>query len=484
MVGCGDPEPVTPPNIILITIDTLRADHLSSYGYPRATSPNIDALAAEGRRFAHARVQWPKTGPSFASIMTATYPKDNGIVRHVGIPLSCRFRTLAESLKDLGYATHAVVANGALAREFGFDQGFDTYVESWKADDVPEGLDPDAAVAVNRLVDQTLAKIEGDGPVFLWVHYLDPHHPYTPPEDFRDRFVGDAHYDGSVRFEIADNANQEMVQVGRRKVLEGRDELDFYVARYDEEIASVDHEIGKLLGTLEAQGLLDNAVTVLTSDHGESLGEHYYYFDHGRFGFETCLHVPFVVRYPGHVEPAVDEAPVALIDLAPTLLAWAGAPLEDGRYMQGTSLVPRLTGQADDASAPASSDPAGSDPVGLPEGFVFSEAGYASDRRWQRIATDQRYKLVHAPAGREQMWIGGRGVPFALYDLENDPGETKSVADENPREVERMTRALRRYWNAPRFDVLVEPEGCDGEAVENGMDPETEEQLRALGYID
>ena len=484
VAGCDREAPASPrqPNIVLITIDTLRADHLSSYGYPRETSPNIDALAAEGRRFARAQVQWPKTGPSFASILTSTYPKDNGIVRHVGIPMSCRQHTLAESLKDLGYRTQAIVANGALAREFGFDQGFDRYVESWKAEDVPEGLDPDGAEAVNRLVKQALDQLEattGDGadesdqgPLFLWVHYLDPHHPYTPTEAFRDRFLNDEHYDPSERFEIAPNNDQEMVQVGRRKVLEGRDDLDFYVARYDEEIAYVDDAVGQLLAMLEGRGVLEHAVTVLTSDHGESLGEHYYYFDHGRFGFQTCLNVPFMVRYPGAVEPGVDEAPVGLIDLTPTLLEWAGAPLEDGRFMQGRSLVPRIAGVGTDHEA---------DPT---SGVVFSEAGYAERRRWQRVAMNSRFKLVHAPAGREQMFIGGRGVPFALFDLENDPGETENVADAFPEEVERLKRALRRHWNAPAFDVMTDPPGCDGDAPTSIMDPETEEQLRALGYID
>ncbi len=277
-----------------------------------------------------------------------------------------------------------------------------------------------------------------------------------------------------------------MVQIGRRKVLEGRDELDFYIARYDEEIASVDDAVGNLLRTLESEGLLEDAITVLTSDHGESLGEHYYYFDHGRFGFQTCLNVPFVVRYPGHVEPAVDEDPVGLIDLTPTLLQWAGEPLEDGRFMQGRSLVPRLTGVNDVDSTGDSGQPTTiPNAQDLPTDVVFSEAGYAAARRWQRIATSRRFKLIHAPAKPDQKWIGGRGNPFALFDLDNDPGETENVADAHPEEVQQLKRALRRYWNAPTFDVLSEPPGCEGDTTDEGvMDPETEEQLRALGYID
>ena len=121
-----------PPNILLVTVDTLRADHLSAWGYERATSPSIDRLASEGVRFDLAQTQWPKTGPSFTSIFTSTYPKDNGIVRQIGIPVPCSFTLLAEALQRAGYGTHAVVANGAVGREFYFDQGFETFLESWK----------------------------------------------------------------------------------------------------------------------------------------------------------------------------------------------------------------------------------------------------------------------------------------------------------------------------------------------------------------
>ena len=465
LLGCGAPPPAPPPHIVLITIDTLRADHLSSYGYVRATSPNLDALAAESVRFERASVQWPKTGPSFASMLSATYPNDNGIVRHVGIPLSCRMSMLAEQLAEHGYDNHAVVANGALASELGFDQGFTNYIETWKQPSPEDGSDPDGAEAVNRHVETLLGSIDPTRPTFLWVHYLDPHHPYAPPAAWRDRFVGDDHYDPTIKLDITGSPDQEMVKIGRRKILEGRDELAFYVARYDEEIAYVDAQVGELLAKLEGHGLMDHTVTVMTSDHGESLGEHHYHFDHGRFSFQTCLHVPFMIRYPGVLPVGVDAAPVALIDLTPTLLELAGVPLENGVYMQGESLVPRMTGAA---------PPSG-------EEVVFSEAGYADGRRWQRVASGQRFKLIHAPAKQEARWIGGPGVPFALYDLAKDPGETRNVADDHPEQLDQLTRALRRFWNAPAFDVAVDPETC-GETA-GAVDPETEEQLRALGYL-
>ena len=195
-LGCASPEPEVVEeraafpagsNILLITIDTLRADHLGSYGYPRDTSPVLDRLAAEGVRFDQPAVQWPKTGPSFASIFTATYSKDNEIVRKVGIPLPFEFRMLAEELQAQGYQTRAVVANGAVAKDFHFDQGFDTFIETWKLEEKEPGMDLNGAEAVTDLARSLASGLDPDKPYFLWVHYLDPHFPYTPPADYADR---------------------------------------------------------------------------------------------------------------------------------------------------------------------------------------------------------------------------------------------------------------------------------------------------------
>ncbi|HBL29596.1 MAG TPA: hypothetical protein DD490_22405, partial [Acidobacteria bacterium] len=150
-------------NILLITVDTLRADHLSSYGYVRPTSPVLDALAAEGVRFDQAQVQWPKTTPSFASIFTASYPKDNQIVRTAGQPVSCKFSMLAEELKRRGYATAAVVANAAVGSDFYFDQGFDEFIETWKLHESQAGADPNRAEAVTNLAIGQLDRLKASG---------------------------------------------------------------------------------------------------------------------------------------------------------------------------------------------------------------------------------------------------------------------------------------------------------------------------------
>jgi arylsulfatase A-like enzyme len=471
LAGCArEPENPYPAgsNILLLTVDTLRADHLSSYGYPRRTSPVLDRLASEGVRFEQPAVQWPKTGPSFASIFTSTYPKDNGIVRRVGMPLPHEFLMLAEMLQRHGYTTHAVVANGAVASDFNFNQGFDTYVETWKQElDGFEG-DPNGAEAVNLHVRRILDDMDDTKPFFLWVHYLDPHFPYVPPAEWADHFQDDEWFEPIRTIEIdQEKAKQQVTGIGHGQVLDGRDDLGFYIARYDAEIAYTDFQIGELFEDLHGQGLLDNTLTVFTSDHGESLGDHAYYFDHGRFSFQTCLRVPLVLHYPGVLPPRVDREPVELINLAPTILEAAGVELEEQSWMQGRSLTGRMLGWGPD----------GNEPV-----YARSEAGYATKGRWQKIARDERYKLIFAPFRGDQRWIGGAPeIEYALFDLHQDPGETENLVDERPEEFARLKDELYRWWRPNQFDVLVDPAGS---GAEGEMSEETSEQLKALGYLE
>ncbi len=459
-----------PPNILLVTVDTLRADHLSAWGYGRATSPNLDRLAGEGLRFDQAQSQWPKTGPSFASILTSTYPKDNGIVRQIGIPLPCTFTMLAEVLQRAGYSTHAVVANGAVGREFYFDQGFETFLESWKLPpdaslSDPDGADPNGAENVTRLALAAASRMDPQKPWFLWVHYLDPHAPYIPPTAFQDRFQNDHLFDGKIQVPVSNRRKQELAGIGKGQVIDGETRLAFYVARYDAEISYVDHEIGKLLAGLGEKKLLGDTLTAFTSDHGESLGEHGYYFNHGRFAFQTCLHVPLILHWPGRVKPGVDRAPVQLLHLAPTLLAAAGVELPQGRWAQGQSLWPRV------ANPPAPQ--AGAI-------LSFSEGGTASNRSWIRVARDQRFTLHFSPHKLEQSWIGGEGKPWSLFDLAADPGETKNVADLYPAEVERLQDAIGKWWRAPAFACNTDEGVCD---ESRAVDKETTELLKSLGYL-
>ena len=481
LTGCADEEPDFPPgsDILLVTVDTLRADHLSAYGYPRKTSPTLDRLAAEGVRFELPIVQWPKTGPSFASMLTSTYPKDNGIVRQIGIPVPEEMTLLAERLSEAGYATRAVVSNGALSREFGFHQGFEEYLESWRDPENPEATpivaapdtDPNGATRVtdlalhlaDRLTTERASQRESERrPFFLWVHYIDPHFPYSPPPEFADLFQNDEHWEGEPKIRVTDRPRQQMAGIGYRQVLDNRTDLAFYVARYDAEIVYTDREIARLLAGLEERGLADRRLTVMTSDHGESLGEHYFYFDHGRFGFQTCLRVPLIFHYPDVLDPQVVSEPTPLIDLSPTLLQVAGLLGQDETgWMSGRSLTTRLVGSRDGESK---------------REVIFAEAGTATDQRWQRIATDGRFKLLLARTHVDQQWLAGVGQDRVLYDLDADPGETADVSKQHPKDFRRLDSALRRW--------LRSPSGLERKATEGQeMDEETRRQLEALGYL-
>jgi arylsulfatase len=487
LAGCGHAGPraarapraaplPSPSNILLITVDTLRADHLSSYGYPRQTTPNLDRLAAAGVRFDQTAVQWPKTTPSFASMFTATYSKDNDIVRRVGIPVSCRFEMLAKVLARRGYSTRAVVSNGALGREFNFDQGFDTYVETWKVSSRTAASSIQAEVVTRfavGLLDGLAKDSRARRPWFLWVHYLDPHFPYVPPVQWRDRFQGDRFFDRTVKVPVSDRPKQQMGGIGREQVLDGHDDLAFYVARYDAAIAYADAQIGELLAEMRRRGLLDRTLTVFTSDHGESLGEHAYYFDHGRFGFQTCLRVPLIFHYPGVLAPRVDRQPVELLDLAPTLLEAAGANLPGGAWKQGHSLTPRLRGLA----------PAGPVAAATAGPLAFSEAGWETNNKWQKVVRDGRFKLLVAQTYHEQRWIAGEGIEFALYDLAADPLETHNVADRYPADRDRLKRALWAWDHAPKLDVETDPPTAACRPGQQQIDPQTRALLHSLGYL-
>jgi arylsulfatase A-like enzyme len=454
LAGCARSEPAVEAllarnSILLITVDTLRADRLSSYGYARQTSPTIDRLAAEGVRFDQAIVQWPKTGPSFASIFTGTYPRHHRLIPEVGMPVPSSYRMLAEVLQAQGYSTHAVVANAALATEFSFNQGFTSYVESWKHE--PTGANPDATGAshVTDLALATAGQLRPDEPFFLWVHYLDPHFPYSPPGAWSDLFQDDEWFDPSQRIPIdPDHPNRRTGGIGSRFVLDNRDDLAFYSARYDAEIVYTDAQIQILLQEMTELGLLRDTLTVLTSDHGEALGERLYYFDHGRFAYETALRVPLIFHFPGVLSPRVDRDPAEVLHLAPTLLQVAGVPLENDSWMQGHSLIPRLLGSSER-------------PTGSTLAYAQAEV--------QRVVRNRRFKLIRGPGGPR------------LFDLERDPGESVDVGEEYPEVKRRLRAALDRWEKAEHVDLAVDTNGQD-EPTE--IEAETEQQLRALGYIE
>src|SRR5882672_10267607 len=293
------------PNVVLITIDTLRADHLGSYGYQQIKTPNIDALAADGARFARAFTAVPVTLPSHTAMLTGTYPMLSGMHDFSGNKLSPQQPTLATVLKQSGYATGAVIAAAVLDSRFGLNQGFDFYYDHFDFNRLDEANLDEMERPGNQVADQALDWLAKNSQkkFFLWMHLYDPHFPYRPPEPYATEYASHL---------------------------------------YDGEIAFADEQVGRLLRFLKNKGLYQNTIIVLSGDHGESLGEHGEK-THGFFIYNATMHVPLIVRLPGKSLALTVDDPVSLVDLMPTVLSAVG--LDIPSQVQGRSLLPILRGE-------------------------------------------------------------------------------------------------------------------------------------------
>ncbi|UCG32300.1 MAG: sulfatase [Phycisphaerales bacterium] len=451
-------------NVLLISLCSVRADHLGCYGYPRATSPQIDAFAKTSVLFEHAVAQWPKTVPSFVSLLTGLYPHTTEVMRITPWQrLDDSFLTLAETFRAVGYQTAAYVSSPALNKSVNLNQGFDTYVETYRR---PAAFEQTCGGALGWL------QIRNEAPFFLWVHFNNAHVPYLPPPDLAGIFVDDPFYDSSRKVKI--NSEHDGLAVSpdhpyatqiRRPVMGGvhplfalpgrPTELDYYVAEYDAAIRSADRLIGDLLKGLEDLHLTDDTVVVLLSDHGESLGEHNYYFEHGRLPYESAQRVPLIIRSPGSLPAGQSVAcPVALIDVAPTILDSAG--LEIPPATEGQSLLPVVH------SEESSRD-------------VFFCAGYQLDFmtgiRWGG------WKLVRVPNEMDRAIM--TGAEYELYDLQADPAESRNLYEARL-DVAAPLRQRLLAWTEPWYERAAQ---TIHKAGPTAVDEETRRRLKALGYI-
>ncbi len=470
LFGCS--RPASRPNVLLITIDTLRADHLGCYGYGRATTPRIDRLAGESALFTRVTAALPRTTQSIASIMTGRFPKGHG-ARGLFASLPAANVTLAEVFQQAGYDTGAVLSNMFLRPGRGFEQGFAYF------DNPPPRHDGDSAGAVTATALRWLRGRRGDRPWFLWVHYLDPHWTYRPDPPFDRRF--DPAFDGP--FTLYDDLASGRFTKGQvifRDPLSPR-QIEHVVALYDGEIAQVDAALAPLLDEVDRPGSAP-LLTLLTSDHGESLGEHGYSFAHGEYLYEESLRVPLLVRYPGRVPPGLRVGSAAQnIDVAPTLLALAGIS-----RLQAADGRPLLIFDSGPGSEPGSG-PVGQEGGGLAHPapgrpLVFAESDFqlihpenpryfipGPAGRWSSVS-DGRYKVIRIPRPN--------GEFLEMYDLEKDPGELHDLSGAGPATLEirdRLVREIRKYGDEqPGFGTPARPEA---------LEPEEERRLRSLGYV-
>ena len=434
-----------PLNVLLITIDTLRADHLGAYGYSRATSPRIDALAARGVLFERAYTYWPKTRGSFVMMMTGRRPSQNGYGKTH--PVLVDFNpTLASALQAAGYDTAAVVDNPNVAAQHGYAKGFARYRETWEEKDLGDEVGRTRAITEDGVAFLRAPRAK---PFFLWLHYVNPHAPYAPPPPHDRAFLDAGEVARSRRLPVVPGFHGG---IPKQWAVPGQDRLAYYVAQYDGEIAFVDEHVGRVLDALDAAGSSARTLVILTSDHGESLGEHDYFFDHGEDLFDPSLEIPLVMTVPGAPAGIRSTALASTVDLVPTVLD-----------VLKLSYPPDLAGRSLLADA---------------MGRAGTETGWlaAQNERNLTAAFDARYKIVAMP--RDDGTAG-----FRLFDRERDPGETKDIARSSPdplrvarRQLELAQERSDREWSRTR-PLLA---GAKGEQKPT---PEACERLRALGYV-
>jgi len=429
------------PNLILLSIDTLRADHLGCYGYERSTSPSIDRLASEGVLFEQVVSSSSWTLPAHASMLTGLNPTRHGAVRPTR-PLATRLDTVAELLWDHGYMTAAFTGPPFVSAQNGFAQGFGRFRVSLDAEQITMGFGNKVDWALDLMEQRRAQRF------FVFLHTYAVHLPYRPEAPYDNRF--DAEYLGRYKdhFDLGDY----------RESNEGRDLTDAEVrhieALYDGEIAQTDAVIGELISGLRSRGLAQSTCLVITSDHGEEFDEHGDLLHSDAKLFRELLHVPLIVWCPREIKQArrIDSL-VSLVDVAPTLLSLAGVEIPPG--LDGVDLAPLWREEAKSVRETAYSERSSE---------LLRSAGTTASLR------GARFKLITSPSdGRRQ-----------LFDLLLDPGETEDVSARHPRVVKKLIKELHALQRAGRLELA--DSGAEAASSEAELDPADLERLRALGY--
>ncbi|HVA22950.1 MAG TPA: sulfatase [Chloroflexota bacterium] len=428
-----------PPNILFITIDTLRADQLGVYGHPYMSTPALDAFAAQGARFNWHMVQQPQTNPSHASMFTGMYPASSGIRVHMVDKIPDQQQTLAKVFANAGFATAGLFSWMSFDNQYcNFQPGFQVYQDLTNAIsllDKPGVRDVGAQyrvaeqyLSVPRALNQitglqeqqeaagkghadvtTSAAISqlsafGSQPFFMWLHYYDPHYPYQPPDSYLDLY--DAGYQGPMDDSMS---TIDAIQAGKLQP-QGAD-LQRLMSFYQAEITFLDSQIVRLFQTLDSMGLTQNTVVAITGDHGESFGEHTQFEENGSFFHPHSLYnseqrVPLLLRYPDRIQPgAVISAPTQAIDVFPTLLGLAGLSVPD--QAQGRDVVSLLDG-SDDGSSRASF-------AAMPD-YVFTSVTVPGWKLMRNLASGEQrlFNLTDDPNEQQDLLAGQQDVGTQL----------------------------------------------------------------------
>ena len=465
----------TPPqwNVVLVTFDTTRADHLGSYGGNPATSPVFDAVASRGTLFLQAQSQAAVTPVARASIFTGLNPYHHGLRtlhgnRHYFLPETVP--TLATMLRDEGYETAAFVSAFPCTERFGLEQGFTTFDADFgsapearvgTSGNVSTGLAQRGAARTTEAALAWLARRPRDKPFFLWVHYFDPHDPLLrPPLERQVTFM-----DGVPQYEAMDRALTEDMQ-GFVSTYAGQADImrPWLLSMYDAEISWADAQMGRLLAEIDGQNLMERTLVAVTADHGEGLGDHGWW-GHGVI-YQEQVHVPLALAGPGVPEKLQVNDRVRHVDLAPTLLHMASGARFPGK-LDGLSLWPLLERRA------AGMEPRGGDRPGpaYADAVAIMRYGAIFDTGSVEAQQDQVYSWLDG----DLKWIRHRLFPdkSELYDLAADPGETENLIPSRPRDAGRLDRALDAEQPMTEELDFSPPD-----------DDEVRRRLRSLGYID
>jgi arylsulfatase A-like enzyme len=432
------------PNVLIITIDTLRSDHLGCYGYGKITSPRMDEFARSGTLFESVVCQSSQTLPSHASIFLGTNPRTHKSISHES-PVAPEQTTLAEILKEQGYKTGAFISSHALDSEFKLDQGFDTYWEIHKELEIPErqrlhatGVDPATGAGIQWL------RRHADSRFMLWIHWFHPHRPYNPPLRYLEAFAGD--YTGTVS-----PHTDFIMKVWREQIDLPREDVEHLINRYDAEVAFTDFQVGRVLDEVESLGLSGNTIVIITADHGEILYEHEYYFGHDIALYDECLRIPLIIQAPGLeiAQPRVKDW-VQSIDILPTLL-----DLLDMRHpkgLEGKSLLALIAG-----SGASTAD------------YFFSETFPFPEKCAPRHAVRS--------AEAKLIWKEDRSGPITkeFYDLAADPGETHNLYPEHPEMAAHFDSVLTSW---------IRHEGLHPARIPTARETGRIQILKSLGYLE
>ncbi len=419
--------------VILVSVETLRRDHVSAYGYGRQTTPTFDDLVGGGTSYDRHWAPAPYTHPSLASLVTGLLPTRLGFVDNIPT-IGPDLTTAAQLFARGGYVTAGFSVQYVLSNRYGLNRGFHYYRNH--PNDVSAG-------ALNKDLLHFLDE-HADDNLFVWVHWFDPHGPYRPPAGYRQRFENDALWAQDTVTLKPGTAQEGSPDIPPYVLDKGKTERRHYVAGYDGDIAYWDAELGKLIAHIQARGWADDTVVVVTADHGESLGDHGRTFCHGSL-YEHDLHVPMAMWGPGRVPAGVRvSANTSHVDVLPTLLDYAGLPVPAG--LNGASMRGMTTQRPGD----------------IPGNIAV--VGRGENMRWAVRGGDVKLLLDRS------------GELLSAFDLSTDPNETRDLVGTASKEVRALWRSTQAW--------LTKGSWRGDKARTQTLDDEDVERMRALGYIE